>query len=764
MPWPDIFFKARRKPVASPEPDVSVEVAPEGPANGLANDPGADLAATPEAAPLPISKPPPLRTTSPSQTPSLPMPPPLMKDPPPPDRDTRTIPVVHGVVLRPPTGRLVRAASGSAPAPAPSPKPLKNIEQLMAEADPVRALSQSGGLRMVRRVAPESLARDAQVPGPGPSAVPVKTEVITLPDVPQQVSSPLATPTAPPPPPASAPVIDPAARSAPMPAPSPWPTFQPKTPAPIEMKKIDFQADPSTRIEPAAKVEAPRATAPPRAVPTLTPPGIPTVAKAPEAPLRTTVSLTSSRPGLVGPPPMISVVGRRAKMADVARIVLPPKREETQPLPPSPPESSSTVVPPSFSVPGATGRLLGKPSTPRPDLAAVAAALESPFMDRTSRSEPKSDTAKLPEPRPDAAKLTELKPETAKIPDVKPETATLPEAEPDPLPKLTEAKDVASAPSTVQTDFLLSETKVEAKVAGSMPPDSLTHLTPSPPPAAGPAPRVDPEVHASPPQAATNPVPEAKVDPEAHKPPAALTKQEEATPARAVSPESTTSERPTDRPVEKPEAPVVESAKTEPKLDAPVPEPVIDPEAHQPPPAPATAETQAKVDAEAHKPKTEIVPRPEPREFHLTNGERVAGIVLSETPESVYVEHATLGVLTIPRGEIAKRLVEIILLNGDRIVGDIMAETAEMLYVRHASLGMLSVPRAQRSTRVVEAILKDGDRILGELLAETEAFTVIKSSTLGTVTVPHDKIAMLNRKVEQIEMKTLPTGPAQLPG
>jgi RNase P/RNase MRP subunit p29 len=168
-------------------------------------------------------------------------------------------------------------------------------------------------------------------------------------------------------------------------------------------------------------------------------------------------------------------------------------------------------------------------------------------------------------------------------------------------------------------------------------------------------------------------------------------------------------------------------------------EPQVDAAAHRASPTPATAEPEPKVDPEAHKPKpAEIVLKPELREFHLTNGERVAGVVLSETPEAVYVEHATLGVLTIPRGEIAKRLVEIILLNGDRIVGDIMAETADMLYVRHASLGMLSVPRA--------------------------AFTVIKSSTLGTVTVPHDKIAMLNRKVEQIEMKTLNAGPPQLRG
>ncbi|MCE0496451.1 MAG: hypothetical protein LV481_00705 [Methylacidiphilales bacterium] len=146
----------------------------------------------------------------------------------------------------------------------------------------------------------------------------------------------------------------------------------------------------------------------------------------------------------------------------------------------------------------------------------------------------------------------------------------------------------------------------------------------------------------------------------------------------------------------------------------------------------------------------------EKREFFLANGERILGKVLSETRDSIYLEHATLGVLTLPRTQIAKRLVELILINGDRIVGDIVAETPECLFVRHASLGMLTVPQSQRSTRVVEAILKDGDRIVGEVLAETDTYTVIRSATLGTVTVQHGQLAMLNRKVEQVALKSLP--------
>jgi RNase P/RNase MRP subunit p29 len=259
--------------------------------------------------------------------------------------------------------------------------------------------------------------------------------------------------------------------------------------------------------------------------------------------------------------------------------------------------------------------------------------------------------------------------------------------------------------------------------------------------------------------------------------------QEKAPASKALSPasiESATDKKPPEKTPsivpepEKPASPEAASASgstpvAEAKPVAPLPDspdaPKVDPEAHKPEPS---ATPLPKVDPEAHKPTPPPAPAipsaelsvpsgaPEKREFHLANGERVAGTVLSETPEAVYIDHGTLGVLTIPRAQIARRLVEIILINGDRIVGDIMAETADTLYVRHASLGMLTVPRAQRSTRVVEAILKDGDRILGEVLTETDTFTVIRSATLGTVTIPHGKISMLNRKIEQIELKALP--------
>jgi RNase P/RNase MRP subunit p29 len=168
---------------------------------------------------------------------------------------------------------------------------------------------------------------------------------------------------------------------------------------------------------------------------------------------------------------------------------------------------------------------------------------------------------------------------------------------------------------------------------------------------------------------------------------------------------------------------------------------------------PPAKPTPASTSIETSKPAGD--PR-EKREFILANGERILGHVLSETADTIYLDHHTLGVLTLPRTQIAGKPIEVILINGDRIVGDLIAETSECLYIRHASLGMLTVPHSQRSTRVVEAILKDGDRILGEVLAETDHFTVIRSATLGTVAVQHEQVAMLNRKIEQMQLRSLP--------
>jgi RNase P/RNase MRP subunit p29 len=185
-----------------------------------------------------------------------------------------------------------------------------------------------------------------------------------------------------------------------------------------------------------------------------------------------------------------------------------------------------------------------------------------------------------------------------------------------------------------------------------------------------------------------------------------------------------------------------------------VPKPVIPGSAGPESVIPAAPPSQ--MDPPAPRREAALAETREKREFVLSNGERILGHILSETPDTIYVDHSTLGVLTIPRAQVAQRPIEVILINGDRIVGDVVAETSDALFVRHASLGILTVPHQQRSTRVVEAILKDGDRILGEVLGETENFTVIRSATLGTVSVPHHRVAMLNKRAEEIQMKSLP--------
>lgn len=220
-------------------------------------------------------------------------------------------------------------------------------------------------------------------------------------------------------------------------------------------------------------------------------------------------------------------------------------------------------------------------------------------------------------------------------------------------------------------------------------------------------------------------------------------------------------EAPVTTPVEMPKTDAVPVApEPEKKADMPAPTPIAEEKPAAPPPKIEPAPEQPPIPPPAIPTPPDSANLPvssrEKQEFLLSNGERILGRILSETADTLFINHDTLGVLTIPREQIAKRLIEIILINGDRIVGDVIAETPECLYVRHASLGMLTVPHKQRSTRVVEAILKDGDRILGEVLAETENFTVIRSATLGTVAVQHAHVAMLNRKIEQIQLKALP--------
>ncbi len=672
MPWPDLFWKSKKPkaPQAVPAPEASKATATEPPqpptikpvpATATVTGPNVTPPAAPVAVPTPVAAP-------------IPVPGPVKAEPKAEVTATRTIPAQHGVVLRPPTGRTVQASASipqiqppRAMTPPKPPEPMKNIEQLMAEADPVQTLRQTGNVRIL---APLS----ASVPETGPLEPPQPAKAIPTPTKIKPIR------------PAPVGAIPPAAHLAPVPTPA----FRPAVTVPFTHSR---KIEPSP-AKPAASIPVPKV------VPTPAPVPLPPSAEASPVPppedsespfiLKSTPVETAPAPSVhdgatkILPPAAVpaatigSIFRRKARMADVARIVLPPKREDTQILRPAPSaamEPAPTVVPPAFPVAAMTARATQ----------ALPKAVPVP-EEMVTDSQP----ATPPPFAPVDHEPFILTPETAKPVDRSQAVDVAPAGiigmSNTELPALDQAFDFVP-PGHQEPTIVVPPAAPIAPVSEAKPIEPLLHTDD--------APRVDPEAH----QPAPSTPPEPKLDPEAHKPEITV---EEIKPAQAI-------------PVE----------------------PV------QIPPASAAAL------------RTSPAP-PEKREFHLANGERVSGIVISESPDAIYIEHGTLGVVTIPRANIAKRLVEIILVNGDRIVGDILAETADTLYVKHASLGMLTVPRAARSTRVVEAILKDGDRILGEVLTETDTFTVIRSASLGTITVPHSKLAMLNRKVEQIELKALP--------
>jgi RNase P/RNase MRP subunit p29 len=660
MHWPDIFFKAKKP---KPEPELPPPFQPT-PDPATAQVEAQPPAIKPVPASARVASPPnPAAEFAPAPPPTpTAVPAPMRIDPKP--IATPTIPATHGVVLRPPTGRTLNPGTGTpqfAPPRALTPprpsEPLKNIEQLMAEADPVQTLRQTGNVRILKPLnAAETGPVDSIPVAPIAKPAPVKSEVV--------------------PPIAVAPVSAATPSSLPLPTPTAAKAAS-LSPSPETRKPLASKPEPEAVPAPAISSSTPPATASSEPMPEendspfILKPGFPAAA-IPRV-------LPPTAPAIT---PLGSIFRRKARMADVARIVLPPKREDSQQLHPlitPQAEPSPTVVPPAFPVAAMTARAtqhLPKVATSEPVEATSPEKIVTESKPAAPNSSPITEAkdTSLPTPAPVAPAPAEPSPAT-KAEAVKPESPWL-DKTPEITTKAEKPTDGKAEPPPTRSPA--SETKPVEPLLAS--PD---------------APKVDPEAHRAGPSA----LPQPKVDPEAHKP-----KPKDAAPS----------------PVERTLA------------------------------QPDTSESAATPG------KSSDAPAPEKREFHLANGERVAGTVLSETAEAVYIEHATLGVLTIPRAHIAKRLVEIILINGDRIVGDIMAETADTLYVRHASLGMLTVPRAQRSTRVVEAILKDGDRILGEVLTETDTFTVIRSATLGTITVPHTKLAMLNRKVEQVEMKSLP--------
>src|ERR1700677_4612913 len=235
MPWPDIFLKTR-KPPPKPEPspaEAAPAVAPAAPDVPAASPPSevtpaalSDAASTtpasapgfvavtppPQPGPTPIPPQPPLIQPVPSGATGNPTPPAQLSIPKPSsmDRSTKTIPALHGVVLRPPAA-TTRTPTQHAP--------LKNIEQLMAEADPVKTLSQTGSVRLLKRTLPEPHTGPAAGPFTSPpiASLPKSAAPLPKPIAPGAIA---ASADAPPITPAPAPAMS-------VPTPPPFPSFDP---------------------------------------------------------------------------------------------------------------------------------------------------------------------------------------------------------------------------------------------------------------------------------------------------------------------------------------------------------------------------------------------------------------------------------------------------------------------------------------------------------------------------------------------------------
>ncbi len=175
MQWPNIFFKARR---ASPDSALPppFKPAPESPKPAPVK-------------PQPQPQPPAIKPVPAALGPQAATPAPLKAGAMPMTTSTRTLPAMHGVVLRPPD-RLAKTtstmkiaplnAAPTGPPPARPASPMKNIEQLMAEADPVHTLRQTGSIRLLKRLTPETASIKALTETPAqPSSIKPETNPST---------------------------------------------------------------------------------------------------------------------------------------------------------------------------------------------------------------------------------------------------------------------------------------------------------------------------------------------------------------------------------------------------------------------------------------------------------------------------------------------------------------------------------------------------------------------------------------------------------
>lgn len=136
-----------------------------------------------------------------------------------------------------------------------------------------------------------------------------------------------------------------------------------------------------------------------------------------------------------------------------------------------------------------------------------------------------------------------------------------------------------------------------------------------------------------------------------------------------------------------------------------------------------------------------IPPTMTSREFILTSGERFTGVMISANDQEWLIESESIGRVKINRSVLAEgRIRKLMLLNGDRVAGEVLAETGEAIYLRHVSLGAVMVPTAHVCSNMAELSLKDGE-LLGEIVTEDPQKLELRSAGIGRVNVPMSAVS-----------------------
>ncbi len=128
------------------------------------------------------------------------------------------------------------------------------------------------------------------------------------------------------------------------------------------------------------------------------------------------------------------------------------------------------------------------------------------------------------------------------------------------------------------------------------------------------------------------------------------------------------------------------------------------------------------------------------REILLTTGEKLSGVIASESATDITLDHPLLGKILVPKKRAARRPIEIFLRNGDRLVGELVSESPEAVRMEHSGLGLLTIPRSEICKKVASFELVNGDRVCGEVIEETSLFIRLRSDSLGTILIPRKRI------------------------